>query len=55
MQHYTMSSTFEGTARIGDAEFTNLIGHKNRSWGIRRWTALPFYTWMERSPLRKER
>jgi hypothetical protein len=46
MQHYTTSSTYEGTVRIGDATFGNLIGHKNRSWGVRRWTELPFYTWL---------
>ena len=46
MQHYTVSSVYEGTVRIGDAEFTDLIGHRNRSWGVRRWTALPFYTWL---------
>lgn len=46
MQHYTTSSTFEGTVQIGGARFVGLIGHKNRSWGIRRWTALPFYTWL---------
>lgn len=46
MEHYTTSSVFEGTLRIGDAVFRDLIGHKNRSWGVRRWTALPFYTWL---------
>ncbi len=46
MEHYTTSSVFEGSVRIGDAVFTDLVGHKNRSWGVRRWTALPFYTWL---------
>jgi hypothetical protein len=46
MEHYTTSSIYEGTVRIGDAEFKDPIGHKNRSWGVRRWTALPFYTWL---------
>ncbi len=46
MEHYTTSSVFEGSVRIGDSVFTDLVGHKNRSWGVRRWTALPFYTWL---------
>ena len=46
MEHLTTSSQFTGEVRIGEHRFVDPIGHKNRSWGVRRWTALPFYTWL---------
>lgn len=46
MQHVTTSSAYEGSLRVGDRRFDGLIGHRCRSWGVRSWTLLPFYTWL---------
>ncbi len=46
MQHYTTSSLYEGTFEVGGVRYGDLFGHRCRSWGVRDWAKLPFYTWL---------
>jgi hypothetical protein len=46
MEHYTTSSLYQGALEVAGERFEGLWGHRCRSWGVRDWAKLPFYTWL---------
>ena len=44
--HYTQAGTYEGSLTIGDRTFTDLIGMRDRSWGVRDMARVPFWVWI---------
>ncbi len=44
--HYTQAGVYEGSLRIGDRTVTDLIGMRDRSWGVRDMALVPFWTWI---------
>lgn len=44
-RHYNQSGRFRGALRVGGETSHELIGMKNRSWGVRSWHQLPMYHW----------
>ncbi len=44
--HYTQAGAYEGSLKIGGREFTDLIGMRDRSWGIRDMARVPFWVWI---------
>lgn len=43
--HLTQGGVYRGTLRVGDTEFTDLVGTRTRNWGHRLFTRMPFYSW----------
>jgi len=46
-QHYNQSGVFTGEFKIGGERFTQMLGMRNRSWGVRAWLHMPMYHWCE--------
>lgn len=44
--HYTQSGTYKGSFTIGDNTFTDLVGIRDRSWGIRDLAQIPMWIWI---------
>jgi len=44
-RHYNQSGRLRGTLRVGGETSRELVGMKNRSWGVRSWHRLPMYHW----------
>ena len=44
--HYTQAGVYEGSLTIGGRTFTDLIGMRDRSWGIRDMARVPFWVWI---------
>ena len=44
-RHYNQSGRLRGELRVGGETSRELIGMKNRSWGVRNWHLLPMYHW----------
>lgn len=44
--HYTQAGTYEGSLTIGGRTFTDLIGMRDRSWGVRDMARVPFWVWI---------
>jgi hypothetical protein len=44
--HYTQSGRYEGSFTVGDRTFTDLVGIRDRSWGIRDMAQLPMWIWI---------
>jgi len=44
--HYTQAGVYEGSLTIGDRTFTDLIGMRDRSWGVRDMARVPFWVWV---------
>jgi len=44
--HYTQGGAYSGSFRIGDREVTNLIGLRDRSWGIRSLLDVDVWYWV---------
>lgn len=44
--HYTQSGTYTGSFTVGDKTFTNLVGIRDRSWGIRDMAQIPMWIWI---------
>jgi hypothetical protein len=44
--HYTQGGAYEGSFRIGGKEMTNLIGLRDRSWGIRSLLDVDMWYWV---------
>jgi len=44
--HYTQAGVYEGSLTIGGRTFTELIGMRDRSWGIRDMARVPFWVWI---------
>ena len=45
-RHYTQAGRYEGEFRIGDKVFTDVIGIRDRSWGIRDMRSVPMWIWI---------
>lgn len=43
--HYTQAGRYRGVIRVGGKEYREIVGMKNRSWGVRNWHKLPMYHW----------
>ncbi len=44
--HYTQSGTYKGSFTVGDRTFTDLVGIRDRSWGIRDMAQIPMWIWI---------
>lgn len=44
--HYTQAGVYEGAFTIGDRTFSDLIGMRDRSWGVRDMAKVPFWVWI---------
>ena len=44
--HYTQAGVYDGSIRIGDAEFNDLLGIRDRSWGVRDMPRVPIWIWI---------
>jgi hypothetical protein len=44
--HYTQAGTYEGSLSIGGRTFTDLVGMRDRSWGVRDMVRVPFWIWV---------
>ena len=44
--HYTQAGTYEGSLSIGGRTFTDLVGMRDRSWGVRDMVRVPFWIWI---------
>jgi hypothetical protein len=44
--HYTQAGVYSGSLAIGDATFTDLIGIRDRSWGVRDMARVPIWIWI---------
>lgn len=44
--HYTQSGVYKGSFTIGDRTFTDVIGIRDRSWGIRDMRRVPVWMWV---------
>jgi hypothetical protein len=44
--HYTQSGAYKGSFTIGGRTFTDLIGIRDRSWGIRDMRRVPVWMWI---------
>lgn len=44
--HYTQSGRYAGSFTVGDRTFTDLVGIRDRSWGIRDMGHLPMWIWV---------
>ncbi|HSP55744.1 MAG TPA: hypothetical protein VLS25_09155 [Dehalococcoidia bacterium] len=44
--HYTQSGRYKGSFTVGDRTFTDLVGIRDRSWGIRDMGQLPMWIWI---------
>jgi hypothetical protein len=44
--HYTQSGRYEGSITVGDRTFTDLVGIRDRSWGIRDMAQIPMWIWI---------
>lgn len=45
-RHYNQAGRLRGTLRVGGETSRELIGMRNRSWGVRAWHLLPMYHWL---------
>jgi hypothetical protein len=44
--HFESSGRYTGTIRLGDRELSiDAVGHRDRSWGVRRWEYLNSHRW----------
>src|SRR5574341_452269 len=44
--HYTQSGRYKGSMTVGGRTFTDLVGIRDRSWGIRDMTQIPMWIWI---------
>jgi hypothetical protein len=44
--HYTQAGTYDGSLTIGDRTYTDLLGMRDRSWGVRDMVRVPFWVWV---------
>lgn len=44
--HYTQAGAYEGSLTIGERTYTDLIGMRDRSWGVRDMARVPFWAWV---------
>lgn len=44
--HYTQGGVYDGSFRVGNQEFTDLIGLRDRSWGIRSLLDVDMWIWI---------
>jgi hypothetical protein len=44
--HYTQCGKFSGTLKAGGLDLTNLVGVRDRSWGIRNMAKIDFWIWI---------
>lgn len=44
--HYTQSGRYEGSFSIGGQTFTDLLGMRDRSWGLRDMARVPVWYWV---------
>ena len=44
--HYTQAGVYEGSLTIGGRTYTDLIGMRDRSWGVRDMARVPFWVWV---------
>ena len=44
--HYTQSGRYKGSITAGGRTFTDLVGIRDRSWGIRDMTQIPMWIWI---------
>lgn len=44
--HYTQAGVYEGSLRIGDRTFDDLVGMRDRSWGVRDMARVPVWYWI---------
>ena len=44
--HYTQAGVYEGSLTIGGQTYTDLIGMRDRSWGVRDMARVPFWIWV---------
>ena len=44
--HYTQSGLYEGSFTVGGETFTNLLGMRDRSWGVRDMANVPVWYWI---------
>jgi hypothetical protein len=44
--HYTQAGVYEGSLTIGGRTYTDLIGMRDRSWGVRDMARVPFWAWV---------
>lgn len=44
--HYTQSGRYSGWFEIGDVKFTDLVGMRDRSWGVRAMADVPVWIWV---------
>jgi hypothetical protein len=44
--HYTQAGVYQGSLTIGERRFDNLIGMRDRSWGIRDMRRVPLWIWI---------
>ena len=46
LMHYTQSGRYEGSFTVGGQTFTDLIGMRDRSWGVRDMANVPVWYWI---------
>jgi hypothetical protein len=44
--HYTQSGRYTGEFQIGETNFTDLMGMRDRSWGVRAMAEVPMWIWV---------
>jgi len=44
--HYTQAGVYDGSLTIGGRTFTDLVGMRDRSWGVRDMARVPFWAWI---------
>jgi hypothetical protein len=44
--HYTQAGIYSGSLTIGDRTFSDLIGIRDRSWGVRDMPRVPMWIWI---------
>lgn len=44
--HFTQSGRYSGSFRIGEQEYSGLLGMRDRSWGIRAMAEVPMWIWV---------
>ncbi len=44
--HYTQAGTYSGSFTIGDRTFMDMIGIRDRSWGVRDMANVPMWIWI---------
>jgi len=44
--HYTQAGLYSGSFTIGDEVFTDLLGIRDRSWGVRAMADVPIWMWV---------